>query len=226
MGKLIVIEGACDSVGKSTQSEYLMKRLERDGKKVFDHHFPTYDENGLAVDPEVRKLLDKDDPTYKNCTPYEANKIFANDRKTIWEEKFRPVFDNPDSYLLFDRYTTSSFIYQSSKMSNQDDIKRFINDVSHYEFDELGLPKPDLVIFLCPSFELAMKLMSERKMTRKTKEDVFEADKEGMKKVYINALYVAELLGWSKIICDINGEMRPKEEIHEEIYRLVKKRGK
>ena len=66
IGKLIVIEGACDSVGKSTQSEYLIKRLEKDGKRVFNHHFPTYDENGIAVDPEVRKLLDKDDPAYHN----------------------------------------------------------------------------------------------------------------------------------------------------------------
>ena len=225
-GKLIVIEGVCDSVGKSTQSEYLIKRLEKDGKRVFNHHFPTYDENGIAVDPEVRKLLDKDDPAYKNCTPYEANKVFANDRKTIWEERFEPVFNNPDNYLLFDRYTTSSFIYQSSKMSNPEDIKRFINDVSHYEFDELGLPRPDLVIFLCPSYDLAMRLMAEREKDRSVKKDVFEADPEGMRRIYNNALFVAEYLKWNMVKCDNDGEMRSREDIHEEIYRLVKKMDK
>ena len=226
MGKLIVIEGACDSVGKTTQSDYLMNRLKEDGKTVLFHHFPTYDEDGLPVDPEVRKLMDKDDPTYKNSTPYEINKVFANDRKTVWDNNFKPVFDNPDNVLLFDRYTTSSIIYQSSKMSNQEDIIKFIKDVYHYEFDELGLPQPNLVIFLYISFDLAMRLMSERDKTRTTKKDVFESDLEGMRQVYNNAMFVANYLKWTMIKCDEDGQMRPREDIHEEIYRYVKKMDK
>ena len=33
-GKIIVIEGACDGMGKSTQFDLLRKRLEKDGKQL------------------------------------------------------------------------------------------------------------------------------------------------------------------------------------------------
>ena len=41
-GKLIVVEGACDGIGKTTQYEMLFKHLESDGNVVSKHHFPSY----------------------------------------------------------------------------------------------------------------------------------------------------------------------------------------
>ena len=38
-GRIIVIEGACDGIGKSTQYNLLKEKL---GDKVITHHFPTY----------------------------------------------------------------------------------------------------------------------------------------------------------------------------------------
>lgn len=223
MGLIYVVEGACDSVGKSTQSKLLIDRLQSEGKNVLSHHFPTYDENGIPVDPEVRKLLDPNDPTYKNCTPYEANRVFAHDRKTVWEERVKELFKDPKFRWFCDRYTTSSIIYQSAKMESKEEIIKFIKDVYHYEFDVLGLPKPDLVIFLYVDFELAMHLMEERFKKTNVRKDTFESDPALMRRVYDNAMFVANYLKWAMIKCDNNGKMRPREEIHEEIYRLVKK---
>ena len=43
MGKLIVIEGSCDGVGKNTQYKLLVDRLMKDNEKVITtHHFPSY----------------------------------------------------------------------------------------------------------------------------------------------------------------------------------------
>ena len=43
MGKLIVIEGSCDGVGKSTQYKLLMDRLISDNENtIVTHHFPSY----------------------------------------------------------------------------------------------------------------------------------------------------------------------------------------
>ena len=42
MGKLVVIEGACDGIGKSTQFNYLKEHLIKDGYVVDSHHFPSY----------------------------------------------------------------------------------------------------------------------------------------------------------------------------------------
>lgn len=41
-GKLIVVEGACDGIGKSTQYELLYKSLLEDNYEVCRHHFPSY----------------------------------------------------------------------------------------------------------------------------------------------------------------------------------------
>lgn len=41
-GRLIVIEGACDGVGKTTQFCLLKENLIKDGEQVITHHFPTY----------------------------------------------------------------------------------------------------------------------------------------------------------------------------------------
>ena len=43
-GKLIVVEGACDGIGKSTQFALLKEYLDNNGEVVINHHFPTYDE--------------------------------------------------------------------------------------------------------------------------------------------------------------------------------------
>ena len=41
-GKLIVVEGACDGIGKSTQYSLLEMKLIGKGFKVAKHHFPSY----------------------------------------------------------------------------------------------------------------------------------------------------------------------------------------
>ena len=41
-GKCIVVEGACDGIGKSTQYELLYKDLLEEGYDVIKHHFPSY----------------------------------------------------------------------------------------------------------------------------------------------------------------------------------------
>ncbi|MBQ4583419.1 MAG: hypothetical protein IJA94_00790 [Bacilli bacterium] len=41
-GRLIVIEGACDGIGKTTQYELLKQKLEFEGEQIAYHHFPSY----------------------------------------------------------------------------------------------------------------------------------------------------------------------------------------
>ena len=53
-GKIIVIEGACDGMGKSTQFGLLHERLEKDGKSIVNHHFPSY--GTFHGEPVVRYL--------------------------------------------------------------------------------------------------------------------------------------------------------------------------
>ena len=43
-----------------------------------------------------------------------------------------------------------------------------------------------------------------------------------MKKVYENACMVAEYLNWNIIECSKNNEMRTVDDIHEDVYKLVR----
>ena len=55
--------------------------------------------------------------------------------------------------------------------------------------------------------------------------DIHERDLEFMKDVYQSALFVADYLDWDKIQCADGEKMRSVEDIHEEVYGLVKRRN-
>ena len=57
-GKIIVIEGACDGIGKSTQSKLLEQFLIENNIKVKFHHFPTYNSKQGALVEEYLKGKD------------------------------------------------------------------------------------------------------------------------------------------------------------------------
>ena len=54
-------------------------------------------------------------------------------------------------------------------------------------------------------------------------DDIHERNDEFMKKVYQNANFVANYFNWTFIECNKDGQMKSINDIHEEIYRLVKK---
>ena len=68
-----------------------------------------------------------------------------------------------------------------------------------------------------------MDLKSKRQQNDGVINDVHESDIEFMKKVYENALFVADYLGWDAVICDSNGQMRSIEDIHNDVMTKVKK---
>ena len=48
-------------------------------------------------------------------------------------------------------------------------------------------------------------------------------DLDYMKRVYDNAMFVADYLNWDMIKCDNNNHMRTIDDIHEDVYKLIKK---
>ena len=55
-------------------------------------------------------------------------------------------------------------------------------------------------------------------------QDIHESNLDFMKKVYENGLFVCDYLKWDKIDCHCNQKMRSIESIHEDIYKLVRKK--
>ena len=219
-GMLIVMEGACDGIGKSTQFKKLYDRLIHDGYSVVSHHFPSYNTYHGAP---VEKYLAGDFGDIKSLSPYFINSLYAIDRACAWYSKLKEEYDQ-GKIILLDRYTTSSIIYQSAVIDNLSDRKRFINYIEDYEYKKIGIAKPDMVIFLEAPFDLVTKMRQSRTDYEGNKEDIHEKNLEFMKSVYDNALFVADYLKWDMVKCNKDEKMCSIDEIHEFIVTEVKKK--
>lgn len=218
-GKLIVIEGSCDGVGKSTQSALLRQGLEKEGFKVCSHHFPTYNSIQGAL---VEQYLRGNYGGQKDLSPYLVNAFYAVDRAVTWNTELKKEYED-GSILLMDRYTTSSIIYQSSIFESIEEKKRFIDFVVDYEYNKLGIKAPDDVIFLYADFSTVYEVLKRRVGNEGIEHDIYERDLELLERVYKNACWIAEYLSWNFVKCDENGKFKKIEEIHEEVYTKVKR---
>ncbi len=220
MGKLIVIEGSCDGVGKSTQYNLLIDRLQKEGYNIIKHHFPSY---GTYQGRPVEEYLKGNFGKISELSPYFVNSLYAQDRAITWETGLKNEYEK-DGIIVLDRYTTSSLIYQATSIENKNRREEFINYIYDYEYNKLSLPIPDLVIFLHVPFELAKSLKEKRKRETRVKDDINESDLEFMRKVSDTSIYIANKYSWDFVECSNNDEMISIEEIHNKIYSLVKKK--
>lgn len=221
MGKLIVIEGSCDGVGKSVQYKLLIDRLQKDKKNIITtHHFPSY---GTYQGRPVEEYLKGNYGKISSLSPYFVNSLYAQDRAITWVTGLKQEYDK-GNIIVLDRYTTSSLIYQSSVIDDKKEKDEFIDYVYDYEYNKIGIPEPDLVIFLHVPFELARSLKSKRTNNEGIKNDIHESDYEYLKRASDTSIDIANKYNWSFIECSCNNEMRSIEDIHEDIYKLVKEK--
>ena len=217
-GKLIVIEGAVDGIGKSTQFALLKEKLCTSGYTVSGHHFPSY---GTTQGAMVEAYLKGEYGTPESLSPYFVNSVYALDRAVTWKESLSARYDAGDVILL-DRYTTSSLIYQSASISDEDEKARFIDYVTDYEYTKLGIAAPDVVIFLDAPFETAALLRGARVGNEGVDNDIHESDDSFMRRVWSSAQFVCDRLGWSRIRCtNEDGTMRSREDIHLDVLAAL-----
>jgi dTMP kinase len=221
MGKLIVIEGT-DSSGKETQTKRLFEKLEEKGLKVKKISFPNYD--SPACEPVKMYLAGAFGEDAMKVNPYPVSTMYAIDRyasfKTDWEK-----FYNEDGIIVTDRYVTSNMVHQASKIKDLDEKKQYLNWLEDLEYEKMGIPRPDLVIFLNMPTDMAVKLMAERKnkITGEEKKDIHERDKEYLKESHANACKIANIYNWKEIKCSDGDRIKTIEEIGEEVFSLVEK---
>ena len=99
-----------------------------------------------------------------------------------WITEIKKDFEE-GKIILLDRYTTSSLIYQSALIEDINEKKEFIDYVCDFEYNKLGIQKPDSVIFLHAPFDLVSEIRNARKQNEGIENDIHESNIEFMKKV-------------------------------------------
>ena len=218
MGKLIVFEGT-DGSGKSTQFALLRSRLQTEGVEFRTIVFPQYAEPSSAL---IRMYLGGEfGKRPGDVNAYVASTFYAVDRyasfQKVWGDYYRQ-----GGLVLSDRYTTSNAVHQASK--EPDETRRdFFAWLYDLEFVHMELPKPDLVLYLDVPTALTVQLMRKREHDTHSDADIHEQNFDYLRQCRKTGLDAADFYGWQVIRCERDGKMRAIEDIHEEVYALVRR---
>ena len=211
-GKLLVIDGL-DGSGKETQAKLLAKRLKDQGRKVMTISFPVYESPASA--PVRMYLSGEFGKAPGDVNPYAASAFFAVDRFASFKKDWQSFYEN-GGIVIADRYTTSNAVHQCSKLPERE-WDSFSKWLFSFEYELMGIPAPDGVIYLRVDPEVSQKLMTKRYDSHEEKKDIHERDVEYLKRSQKTADYFAKALGWQCVECISHGKMRTIEEISEDI---------
>lgn len=212
--KLISIDGL-DGSGKNTQSELLRDRLRAEGCTAEVVSFPMYGSPScFAVEMYLSGALGghPDD-----TGAYPAATFFAVDRYISMRTTWGKLLDTCD-YIIFNRYTSANAVHQLSKLGRAE-WDEFLHWLYDFEFARLGLPRPDLTLYLVVEPDVSMSLVDKRG----EKKDIHETDAAYMRACYDAGLYAAAKLGFDRIDCCRDGRILPRETIADAIYGEVKR---
>ena len=216
MGKLIVIEGT-DGSGKSTQFKKLTDRLAAEGKAFQQLEFPQYSEPSSAL---IKMYLGGEFGTKpSDVNAYAASAFYAVDRYASYKKVWGQWYED-GGLVVTGRYTTSNAVHQASK-EKPEDQEAFMKWLYEFEYTNLGLPAPDLVIYLDVPTDFTEKMMRRREADTNTSADIHEQDLDYLATCRRTAKTAAVFYNWTVIRCVENDAMRSIEDIHEEIYRHV-----
>ncbi len=218
MGKLIVIEGT-DGSGKSTQFRTLTEHLSSDGYAFQKLVFPQYSEPSSAL---IRMYLGGEfGSTPTDVNAYAASAFYAVDRYASYKKVWGKGYED-GGLVVSDRYTTSNAVHQASK-EPPERREAFLKWLYEFEYTQLGLPRPDLTVYLDVPTAYTEQLLRSREAATNTQADIHELDMNYLATCRETGRAAARYYGWHIIECVRDGKMRSIEDIHQEVYTLVKR---
>lgn len=214
--RLIVIEGL-DGSGKSTQVALLKEYLLAQKMPVRQIKLPDYDDPSSTL---VKMYLGGEfGGNPEDVNVYAASSFYAVDRYASFRRHWQTDYE-AGTLILADRYTTSNAVHQAVKLP-ESEWQDYLQWLSDYEYNKLGIPRPDSVIFLDMPVAVSQKLMTARYGGEEGKKDVHEANVQYLYACRKAALFAAEKLGWSVVTCAEGENPLPIEQIHSEILRKL-----
>jgi Thymidylate kinase len=218
-GKLIVFEGT-DGSGKATQARLLCGHLEREGVSFRKIDFPRY--GNPFAEPARLYLEGALGRKPGDVNAYAASTLYAVDRYASYKQDWGAFYE-AGGLVVADRYTTSNAVHQASKLP-QAERAEFLQWLFDLEYHRLGLPRPEMVVYLDLPVEITEQMMRRRESASGTHADIHEQDEAYLKSCREGARQTAQTCGWTVLDCARDGAPRTAEEIHEDVWRLVRGR--
>lgn len=215
-GTLIVLEGT-DGCGKSTQFARLCAHLQQRGAAFQHLKFPQYEQESSAL---IRMYLAGEFGSRPgDVNGYAASAFYAVDRYASYKKVWGDWYEG-GGLVLADRYTTSNAIHQASKVPPEE-REAFFRWLYDFEYGKLGLPRPDLVLYLDVPTEYTVGMLRSREEQSSTQADIHEQDTAYLRTCRESGAQAAQVLGWRRVQCVRDGAMRSIEDIHGEIWAQV-----
>ena len=221
----IVLEGL-DGAGKSTQIRMLREMLTARGVESEYVHFPRFD--APVYGELIARFLRGELGGVEQVDPYIVALLFAGDRADM-APKIR-AWEQEGKVVIVDRYVYSNIAFQCAKMEDSDKKEELRDWIFKSEYEDFGIPRPDINIFLdVPIGFVSSKLSETRegddREYLKGKSDIHEADITFQMKVRQVYLDQCEKDGsFKRVDCsDPDGNMLPAEEIFNKIKSEIDK---
>ncbi|MBI2629613.1 hypothetical protein HYW76_00770 [Candidatus Pacearchaeota archaeon] len=229
-GKLVVIEGG-DCSGKETQSALLVNRLHSEGILCGTISFPQYDtptgriigQCYLGKTDLGEQLGWKGDYCWfgnpNSVQPIIASLYYAADRQALAPEIRRIL--NSGQHLVFNRYVESNIGHQSGKLKDSGERRTLAFLIETLEYDLLGLPRPDGLIFLHMPWQVALEL-------RKSRQGVADGHENAEHLKNTETAYLEYIRGkkYPIIPCTRDGTLktlRDKKDIAQDVYEEARR---
>lgn len=190
----------------------------REGYRVHRVEFPDYAADSSML---VRMYLRGDFGGHaEDVNAYAASTFFAVDRYASYRMKWKKAYE-AGAIILADRYTTSNMVHQAVKLTDREERESFLDWLWDFEFNKLGLPVPDKVVFLDMDPEVADRLIAARAAAQAQERDIHERDKEYLHRCHAAYEELAKKYGWTRVACSEHGEPRAVEAIHADVYAAI-----
>ncbi len=213
---LVVLEGL-DGSGKGTQAKLLAEALVCRGVPLRPVTFPDYSSPSSSL---VKMYLNGEfgaEPGDVNA--YAASAFYAVDRFASFRKGWGGDY-RQGKLILCDRYATSNMVYQMGKLPRAE-WDGYLAWMEDFEYQKLGIPRPDLVLYLDMPIEVSQKLLLQRYQGDSGKKDIHESHLAFLRSCGECARYAGQRLGWKVVSCAKGGEPLPVEEIHRAVLAAV-----
>lgn len=213
-GKLIDFEGI-DGSGKSTQVDLLLTYLKKNKLKHSYYKFPQHQKTFFAK--TIDRFLQGEFGKLDKVPPHLISLAYAFDRALVRDKIYADL--NEGKIIVCDRYVNSNKAYQASRLPKNKRAE-FLHWLDELDYKVNQNPREDLVIFMDIPVEKSLELRKSRVAM-----DLLEQNKPLQKTYEVYLSLFKKGKNWLRVNCvNSKGEIRSKEEIHQEIVKKLKEK--